>query len=137
MAKQSVLFVCTHNSARSQMAEGLMRADHGDHFDVFSAGTEGTFVKPLAIQAMADCGIDISGHTSETIEAYLDRPIDYVVTVCDSAREACPYFPARIAIIHHAFADPSDVVGSDSDKLAAFIRSRDEIRAWINERFDQ
>lgn len=135
MTGQSVLFICTHNSARSQMAEGLLRDRLGDRFDAYSAGTEATRVKPLAIEAMAEIGIDISGHHSKTVDEFRDRQIDYVVTVCDSARETCPYFPARVEIIHRAFKDPSDAVGSHEVRLAAFRTARDEIDAWISSRF--
>jgi arsenate reductase (thioredoxin) len=135
MEKESVLFVCTHNSARSQMAEGLLRALHGDRFESFSAGTHPSRVNPFATAAMAEIGIDISEHRSESIDLYADRPIDHVVTVCDSARESCPYLPARKANIHKRFDDPSAVDGSDEEKLAAFRRVRDEIREWLQIHF--
>jgi arsenate reductase len=128
---ERVLFICTHNSARSQMAEGLIRHDHGDRYEAYSAGTESTFVKPLAIAAMAEIGIDISGHRSETVDVYRDVPMDYVVTVCDSARETCPYFPAKKQIIHRDFDDPSNAEGTEEERLQAFRHTRDEIREWI------
>ena len=131
MEKQRVLFICTHNSARSQMAEGLLRTMYPARFDVFSAGTEATFVKTLAVVAMAEAGIDLSRHTSKTVDVFRDTPMDYVVTVCDNARENCPYFPAREKIIHKSFEDPSDKKGSKKERLAAFIKCRDEIKAWI------
>lgn len=137
MAKPSILFVCTHNSARSQMAEGLLRARHGERFDAYSAGTEPGGVNPFAVKAMRELGIDITDHRSEHIDAYAGRPIDYVVTVCDSAREACPYFPAREKNIHQSFEDPSAATGTDEEKLAVFRRVRDEIDAWLETSFSQ
>lgn len=133
--KASVLFVCTHNSARSQMAEGLLRHRYGDRYAVYSAGTEPSGVNPFAIEAMRDMGIDISGHTSESIDAYTDQSIDYVVTVCDSAKENCPYFPARRQNMHQSFPDPSAATGSDAEKLDTFRRVRDDIAAWLDETF--
>lgn len=135
MPRESVLFVCTHNSARSQMAEGLLRARHGDRYDVFSAGTEPSRVHPLAVEAMGEIGIDLSGHQSESIDAYADRLLDHVVTVCDSAREACPYVPARARNLHHSFPDPSAAEGTDADRLDAFRRVRDEIAVWLDATF--
>jgi len=137
MPKQTVLFICTHNSARSQMAEGLLRADLGDQYEAFSAGTEATGVKELAIRAMAELGIDISGHRSKTVSKFFGQRIDYVVTVCDSAREACPYFPARIEVIYQNFEDPSDMEGTEEQRLDAFRTTRDEIRSWINDKFGE
>ena len=135
MPKSSVLFICTHNSARSQIAEGLLRADFGDHFEAFSAGTLAKQVKPLAVKAMAEIGIDISGHRSKSVDEFSDRQIDYVVTVCDSAQETCPYFQANISIVHRNFHDPSDAAGSEEQKLEAFRTVRDEIRKWIANTF--
>ncbi len=135
MEKQKVLFVCTHNSSRSQMAEGLLRTYYGDHYEVYSAGTQPSGVNPFAIEAMEDLGIDLSGHRSDHVDAYTDTPMDYVVTVCDSARESCPYLPARQQNIHHRFEDPSAVEGADAEKRAAFRRIRNEIRAWLDDTF--
>ncbi len=135
MEKQKILFVCTHNSSRSQMAEGLLRAYYGDHYEVYSAGTQPSGVNPFATQAMEDLGIDLSGHRSDHVDAYADTPMDYVVTVCDSARESCPYIPARQQNIHRRFEDPSAVTGADAEKLAAVRRIRDEIRTWLDEAF--
>ena len=133
MAKPSVLFICTHNSARSQMAEGLLRAKYGDRYAVASAGTEQTHVRPLAIWAMQDMGIDISDHTSKTIDTVTaDQTFDVVVTVCDHAREACPYVPAREQNLHQSFDDPSAATGSEEEQLAVFRRVRDEIAGWID-----
>lgn len=134
MEKPLVLFVCTHNAARSQMAEGLLRARHGDRYRAASAGTEATRVHPLAIEALRKAGIDAAGHTSKTTDAFPDGA-DYVVTVCDAAREACPYVPARIRNLHHAFPDPSNVEGTDEERLAAFGRTRDRIATWLDVTF--
>lgn len=133
--KKRVLFVCTHNSARSQMAEGLLRAMAGDRYEVMSAGTEPRGVHPLAVEAMREIGIDISGHRSEHVDRYLDPPADIVVTVCDSAKEACPYVPARERLIHHGFEDPSAATGTEAERLAAFRRVRDAIRDWLEATF--
>ena len=122
-----VLFVCTHNSARSQMAEGLLRDRAGDRFEVTSAGTEATHVRPLAIRAMAEIGIDISGQESKTLERYLGEPFDYVITVCDDANEACPFFPGAKKWLHWSFEDPSRAEGPEDERLAIFRRVRDEI----------
>ncbi len=136
MEPSSVLFICTHNSARSQMAEGLLRAKYGDRYEVASAGTEQTHVRPLAIEAMRDLGIDISNHTSQTIDTVTaDRTFDVVVTVCDDAREACPYVPARERNLHQSFDDPSAATGSEEEQFAVFRRVRDEIAEWIDQTF--
>lgn len=126
-----VLFICTHNSARSQMAEGLLRHLGGDRFEVFSAGTEATHVRPLAIQAMGELGIDISGQSSKTLERYLNQPFDEVITVCDTAAETCPIFPGASHHRHWSFEDPSKAQGSQEEQLAVYRRVRDAIRARI------
>ena len=129
----SVLFICTHNSARSQMAEGLVRARLEGRFEAASAGTAPGGVNPLAIEAMGELGIDISGHTSKHVdEATAGRSFDYVVTVCDSARETCPYVPASRKNLHQSFDDPSAASGSHEERLAVFRRVRDEIADWID-----
>ena len=135
LSKKTVLILCTHNSARSQMAEGLLRAFHGDRFEVFSAGTEATRVKPMAIEVMAEIGIDLSEHHSKTLERFLNRDLDYVVTVCDSARENCPYIPGAHESIHHSFSDPSDVTSSENERREAFRTVRDEIKIWLDRTF--
>ena len=134
-SKVSVLFVCTHNSARSQMAEGLLRDRMGDRYAVYSAGTHPSRVHPAAQQVMQEIGIDISGHRSEGIERYQAMRLDYVVTVCDSARESCPYVPAEKQNLHHPFVDPSRVKAPPAAQLAAFRQARDEIDAWIKDMF--
>ena len=135
METTSVLFVCTHNSARSQMAEGLLRDRYGDRYDVYSAGTERTHVRPLAAEVMEEIGVDLSGHTSKTIEDLGDRSFDVVVTVCDAAREACPYLPAEKENLHRSFDDPSAAEGAEKERRAVFRRVRDELAAWIDDTF--
>ena len=138
MTRPRVLFLCTHNSARSQMAEGFLRALAGDRFEVSSAGTEATRVHPLAKRAMHEVGIDVSGHTSKTIDALLGQPWDYVITVCDSASERCPVFPERTTRLHWSFDDPSRATGTHEEPLETFRRVREEINArirhWLVER---
>lgn len=129
--KQRVLFICTHNSARSQMAEGLLRHLGGERFEAFSAGTEATHVRPLAIRAMAELGIDISGQQSKTLERYLGEPFDEVITVCDTAAEACPIFPGAARLRHWPLEDPSKASGSEAEQLAVYRRVRDELRLRI------
>ncbi len=126
-----VLFLCTHNSARSQMAEGLLRAYGGDRFHVFSAGTEATQVRPEAIAVMQEAGIDISGQSSKTLKRYLDQPFDLVITVCDAAAESCPVFLGARRRLHWSFPDPSAVEGSEEQRLVAFRAVRDAIRQRI------
>jgi arsenate reductase (thioredoxin) len=126
--RSRVLFLCTHNSARSQMAEGLLRHLAGDRFEAMSAGTEATRVRPLAIRAMEEMGIDISGQESKTLNRYLEEPIDYVITVCDDANEACPFFPGARSRLHWSFEDPSKVEGSEEQRLEVFRRVRDGIK---------
>ena len=129
--KRRVLFICTHNSARSQMAEGLLRFLGGDTFEVFSAGTEATFVRPPAIKAMSELSIDISGQHSKTLDGYLRQPFDEVITVCDTAAEACPVFPGAARRRHWSLEDPSKATGTEEEQLAVYRRVRDELRARI------
>lgn len=131
MTKRRVLFLCTHNSARSQMAEGLLRALGGDRVEAHSAGTEATGIRPLAVRAMSEIGVDISGQSSKTLERYAAQPFDLVVTVCDDAREACPYFPGATEQRHWSLPDPSAATGSEEDRLAVFRSVRDELRRRI------
>ena len=131
MEKTKVLFLCTHNSARSQMAEGLLRNLAGDRFEAMSAGTEATHVRPLAIRAMDELGIDISGQESKTLERYLGEPFDFVITVCDDANEACPVFPGAKRRLHWSFEDPAQATGSEEERLRVFQSVRDEIRERI------
>lgn len=127
---KKVLFICTHNSARSQMAEGLANHFLKGKWHAESCGTEETFVKPPAIQALAKIGIDISHHRSKTVEEFKGQEFDMVVTVCDSAKETCPYFPGK-NVIHQSFQDPSNMGKTDEEKLEAFCKIRDEIKDWI------
>jgi arsenate reductase (thioredoxin) len=130
-ARRRVLFLCTHNSARSQMAEGLLRHLAGDRFEVYSAGTEATSVRPEATKVMAELGVDISGQESKTLGSYPDEPFDYVVTVCDDANEACPIFPGAKNRLHWSFRDPSQATGSEEARLRVFRGVRNEILARI------
>lgn len=130
---QRVLFLCTHNSARSQMAEGLLRALGRGAFEVFSAGTEATRVRPLAIRAMAELGIDVSGQTSKTLDQYLAEPFDQVITVCDQANETCPVFYGATERLHWSFPDPSRATGSEEEQLIVYRQVRDAICARIQQ----
>ncbi len=135
--KCKVMFLCSGNSARSQMAEGWLRHLAGDCFDVVSAGTEPSSVNPLAVTVMHERGIDISGHTSKPIGKFLGESFAYLITVCDAARERCPIFPGAVKRIHWSLEDPAAAVGSELERKAVFRRVRDEIetriRAWLQE----
>lgn len=133
MNKKRVLILCTGNSARSQMAEGLLSHMADDRFDVVSAGTIASFVRPQAIAVMAEAGIDISGHRSKSLDEFLDEPFDYVITVCDNASQTCPVFPGKAERIHWSFEDPAEATGSEDEVLAVFRRVRNEIRAKLAE----
>jgi arsenate reductase len=131
MEKTRVLFLCTHNSARSQMAEGLLRHLAGNRFEVISAGTEATHVRPLAVKAMNELEIDISGQESKTLERYLGQPFDYVITVCDEANEACPVFPGARRRLHWSFEDPAQATGSEEERFRVFQSVRNKIKERI------
>ena len=131
--KKQILILCTGNSARSQMAEGLLHHDAGDRFEVVSAGTKPSRVRPEAIAAMRELGIDISSHRSKGVDEFTGHQFDYVLTVCDNANESCPVFPARTVTIHHSFEDPAALQGSEEERLAAFRRVRDELRRYLSE----
>ena len=131
---ERVLFLCSHNSARSQMAEGFLRAFAGADYDAFSAGLEATEVRPLAIQAMAEIGIDISTQTSKVVREFDGQQFDYVVTVCEDGREACPYFPGKRAL-HWSFEDPSAADGTEAERLEVFRRVRDQIAERVRAEF--
>jgi len=131
MAADRVLFLCTHNSARSQMAEGLLRHLAGQRFEAHSAGTVATEVRPLAINAMSELGIDISKQTSKTLDRYVNDRFAYVITVCDDANEACPYFPNAERRLHWSLADPSKATGSEAEQLAVYRKVRDDLRSKI------
>ena len=127
-----VLILCTGNSARSQMAEGLLRHDAGDRFEVESAGTNPGQVRPEAIAVMKELGIDISAHRSKPVTEFAGCHFDYVITVCDSARENCPVYPAHATRIHRNFEDPAAADGPEEDRLRVFRRVRDEIRSFLH-----
>ncbi len=131
-----VLILCTGNSARSQMAEGLLRHDGGGAFEVESAGTKPSHVRPEAIAAMHEIGIDISGHRSKSVDEFAGQAFDYVITVCDNAKESCPIFPAATKRIHWSLDDPAAVQGSEEQRLEEFRRVRDQLRSLLR-RFAQ
>ena len=131
MAKQRVLILCTGNSARSQMAEGLLRQDAGDRFEVESAGTKPGNVRLEAVAAMREIGIDISSHRSKHVDEFQNQSFDHVLTVCDNAMETCPIYPGQTNRIHRNFEDPAAVEGSEEERLAAFRRVRDQIREYL------
>ena len=128
---KNVLFLCTHNSARSQMAEGLLRELGGPGFEVHSAGTIATKVRPEAVAVMKEKEVDISGQSSKTLESFLDDRFDYVITVCDSANDSCPVFPNARKRLHWSVDDPAGVQGDEAARLAAFRKARDELKQRI------
>ncbi|MHA2239818.1 MAG: arsenate reductase ArsC [Candidatus Hodarchaeales archaeon] len=133
--KKTVLFVCTHNSARSILAESLLRKKHGESFQIFSAGTNPTTINPYVVKILAKMEIDISNLKSKHVNEFLGRTIDFVITVCDSAKEDCPFFPGAKQYLHKSFDDPSTFTGSDEVILKEVQRVRDEISKWIEEEF--
>lgn len=133
--KRKVLFICTHNSARSQMAEGFLRSLYGDDYEAFSAGTEPTALHPYTIRVMLEVGIDISSHRAKNVSEFVGREMDEVVTVCDQAKETCPFFPYGKRFLHQSFPDPSSFQGSEEDRLAFFRQVRDLIRDWVEKQF--
>lgn len=135
MKKQTVLFLCTNNSARSQMAEGLLNTLFKSKYQAFSAGITPRQVNPYAIEVMKELGIDISDNRSKSIEEFRDVTFDYVVTVCDNAKESCPFFPGK-KILHKSFEDPAKFNGEIEEILSKFKKVRDEIKQWIIKNFD-
>jgi arsenate reductase len=133
--KKRVLILCTGNSARSQMAEGLLRHDAGEAFDVESAGTKPGIVRPEAIAVMRELGIDIGGHRSKHVDEFDGQRFDYVITVCDNAKESCPVFPGATKLLHRSFEDPAALEGSEAERVALFRRVRDELRAYLKHAF--
>lgn len=129
--KKKVLILCAGNSARSQMAEGLLRHDAGDRFTVESAGTKPSTVRPEAIAVMKEVGIDITSHWSKHVDEFAGQDFDYVLTVCDNAKETCPVFFVKAERLHHSFNDPAAVPGSEQERLAVFRRVRDELRSYL------
>ena len=136
MEKKRALILCTGNSARSQMAEGLLRWMAGDRMEVFSAGTRPSLVRPEAIAVMAELGVDLSGHWSKSVDLYRDQAFDYVITVCDNAKESCPIFPGPTERIHWSFSDPAAVEGDEETRLASFREIREQIAARFREWLD-
>jgi len=131
VSRQRVLILCTGNSARSQMAEGLLRHEADERFEVHSAGTRPSIVRPEAIAVMSEIGIDISSHRSKSVEEFAGQELDYVITVCDNAKESCPVFPAKTQRMHWPFEDPAAVEGSEDERRAAFRKVRDQIHRRI------
>ena len=131
--KKRVLILCTGNSARSQMAEGLLRHMAGDRLEVFSAGVEASFVRPQAVEAMRERGIDITDQRSKSVDEFAGQRFDYVITVCDNARERCPVFPSETERIHWSFDDPAKAAGDEEAILSVFRRVRDEIEGRLRE----
>jgi arsenate reductase len=129
--RKRILFLCTGNSARSQMAEGLLRHEAGDRIDVFSAGTKPSLVRPEAIAVMNEIGIDISAHRSKSVDEFLGQELDTVITVCDQANESCPVFPGHTQRLHWPFEDPASVQGPEDQRKETFRKVRDQIRARI------
>lgn len=133
--KKRVLFLCTHNSCRSQMAEGIVNHILGDRFTAFSAGTEKTAVHPLAVRVLAEIGIDISHHRSKELEIFAGQPFDHVITLCGSANERCPLFFGGVARVHLGFVDPSRCVGTEAEIIQAFRRVRDAMQEQLTTYF--
>ncbi|MEZ5346394.1 MAG: arsenate reductase ArsC [Pyrinomonadaceae bacterium] len=129
--KKSILVLCTGNSARSQMAEALLKHICEDRYEIASAGTKPGVVRPEAIKAIGELGIDISDYRSKSVDEFLDREIDFVLTVCDNAKESCPVFPAKTKRIHKAFEDPAEAAGDFDTRLDSFLKVRDEIREYL------
>ena len=136
MAKK-VLFLCNGNSARSQMAEGILRHRRGNDYEAFSAGIKPTSVHPMTIKVMAEIGIDISSQRSKSIDEFRDLDFDFVITVCDNAKEACPFFPKGARRIHWSFIDPAEAKGTEDARLIVFRKVRDQIMEMIKEQFEK
>ncbi|MGC8716486.1 MAG: arsenate reductase ArsC [bacterium] len=132
--RKTILFICTHNSSRSQMAEGFVKALYSDKYKAHSAGIEPYSINLYAVRVMKEIGIDISNQRAKSINEFRGQIFDYVITVCDNARETCPFFPGK-KIIHKGFQDPASIEGTEEEKLAVFRKVRDEIKHWIIETF--
>ncbi|MDQ7081627.1 MAG: arsenate reductase ArsC [Aquificota bacterium] len=137
MGRRRILFLCTHNSARSIMAEAIMRHMMGDAWEVHSAGTEPSGVNPVALKVLEEAGIDTDGLKSKSLEEFTGQRFDVVVTLCDSSKDACPHFPGADTHIHRPFPDPSSVAGPPEEKIEAFRKVRDEISRWLEEVFGE
>jgi arsenate reductase len=135
-SKKRVLFICTHNSARSQMAEAFLRYLYGDRYEAFSGGTHPSSINPLVTKAMREIGIDLATHRAKSVNEFKSQQFDVVVTVCDHAKETCPFFPGAKKYLHQNFEDPSQFVGTEKTKLEKFRRVRDSIKAWIEDKFE-
>jgi arsenate reductase (thioredoxin) len=133
--RKKILILCTGNSARSQMAEGLLKHITQNKYDVHSAGTKPSIVRSEAIKALAEIDIDISKSRSKSVDEFVNDEIDFVLTVCDNANEDCPYFPAKTKLIHHSFEDPAEVQGEEEIRLDAFRKIRDEIKSYFENDF--
>lgn len=132
---KKILILCTGNSARSQIAEGLLKHITQNEYEIFSAGTKPSIVRPEAIKVLREIGIDISKNCSKSVDEFAEMEIDYILTVCDNAKENCPYFPAKTKLIHHSFNDPVDIEGDEETRLAAFRRVRAEIEKYLENDF--
>ena len=135
LKKEKVLFLCNHNSSRSQMAEGLLKSLYGEYYDVKSAGKEPSKLNPYAIQVMSEVGVDISKYRSKSLKEFEGIEFDYVVTVCGGSIESCPVFLGGKQYLHETFEDPSSVKGNENDKIIVFRRIRDELEVWIEKTF--
>jgi len=135
--KETILFICTHNSARSQMAEGLINTLFPDRFEAFSAGTDPLWVHPYAILVMEEMGIDISQAHAKSLDEFQSETFDYVVTVCDNAKEQCPFFPNAKSMIHKSFENPSSIQGGGEETLRAFRKTRDAMKIWLRKEFGE
>jgi arsenate reductase (thioredoxin) len=135
--KEKILFLCTHNSARSQMAEGLINTLYRDSYEAFSAGTDPLWVYPYAIEVMEEIGIDISQAHAKSFDEFISKTFDYVVTVCDNAKEQCPVFPNTQSMIHKSFENPSSIQGNGEETLQAFRKTRDAMKIWLTKKFGE
>jgi len=133
--KKSVLFLCTHNAARSQMAEAILNKLYGDRYTAFSAGTDPTQIDPLVVLVMNEIDIDMTNYQSKGLNIFKDSTLDYVITLCDQAKESCPYFPGGNLHLHRGFPDPSEFKGNPEDVIIGYRRIRDEIKNWIKKEF--
>ncbi len=133
--KKKILFLCTHNAARSQMAEGFINSRYSDRYEAYSAGSEPTEVNPCAIEVMAEEDIDIAPQRAKSLDEFDNASFDYVVTMCADAQESCPIFPGGVDYLHHTFVNPGSAVGSDNDNCASFRHVSDQIKEWLMETF--
>lgn len=135
--KKDVLFICTHNAVRSQMAEAFLNTIYGDRYRAFSAGSDPTRIDPLVVRVMKEAGIDISGHKSKSLDDFHGLEFDYVITVCDQAHESCPYVPGGKIRLHKSFPDPSQFQGWNDNVIHEYRRVRDDIKNWVEKEFKQ